>query len=121
MGFLKNLFKNRNTYTGRINMTVFIINIFLILVHVFLSVFYFNADHKFMFYANLGSLLFYISGIFFSTKYRDTFLRISFVEIWVHTLLGICSFGWDGYFQNWIFALLAAVFLSAFNPGRTDQ
>lgn len=121
MGLFKDIFKNKNTYNGRLNMTVFFVNIFLILAHVFLSVFYYMAGHKFMFYANLGSLLFYLSAIFYCTKCRDTFLRIAFVEIWVHTLLGICSFGWDGYFQNWIFALLAAVFLSAYNPGRTDQ
>ena len=121
MGFLKNLFKNRYTYAGRINMTVFFINIFLILVHVFLSVFYFVANHKIMFIANLVSLLFYISAIFYCTKCRNAFLRVAFVEIWIHTLLGICSFGWDGYFQNWIFALLAAVFLTAFSPGNFEQ
>ena len=121
MGLFKDIFKNKNTYNGRLNMTVFFVNIFLILAHVFLSVFYYMAGHKFMFYANLGSLLFYLSAIFYCTKCRDTFLRIAFVEIWVHTLLGICSFGWEGYFQNWIFALLVAVFLSAYNPGRTDQ
>jgi diguanylate cyclase (GGDEF)-like protein len=74
-----------------------------------------------MFIANLCSLLFYISAIFYCTKCRNVFLRVAFVEIWVHTFLGICSFGWDGYFQNWIFALLAAVFLSAYNPGNKDQ
>lgn len=121
MDLYKNLFKNRNTYNERLNMTIFVVNIFLILVHVFLSVFYFIAKHNFMFIANLFSMGFYISGLFFSIKHRDTFLRISFVEIWVHTFLGICSFGWDGYFQNWIFALLAAVFLSAYNPGNKDQ
>jgi diguanylate cyclase (GGDEF)-like protein len=121
MGFLKNLFKNRYTYAGRINMTVFFINIFLILVHVFLSVFYFVANHKIMFIANLVSLLFYISAIFYCTKCRNIFLRVAFFEIWVHTLLGICSFGWDGYFQNWIFALLVAVFLTAFTPDKFEQ
>jgi len=121
MDLYKNLFKNRNTYNERLNMTIFVVNIFLILVHVFLSVFYFIAKHNFMFIANLFSICFYISGLFFSIKHREAFLRISFVEIWVHTFLGICSFGWDGYFQNWIFALLVAVFLSAFKPGKSEQ
>ena len=61
MGLFKDVFKNRNTYNERLNMTIFVVNIFLILVHVFLSVFYFIAKHNFMFIANLFSIGFYIS------------------------------------------------------------
>lgn len=121
MDFYKKIFKNRNSRNNRVDKTIFYVNIFLILVHVFLSVFYLITHHKYMFIINIFSLIFYLSGLTFNSKHKDAFLRIAFVEIWVHTLLGICSFGWDGYFQNWIFALLAAVFLSAFNPGKTDQ
>ena len=46
----------------------------------------------------------------------SSILQLTFTEIWLHTLLAICSFGWGAYFQNWIFALLAAVFLPTFNP-----
>lgn len=116
MDFYKNLLKNKNTYTGRLDMAVFFVNVFLIVVHIFLSVFYLLVGHKLMFIVNLISIGFYLTSFKFSIKYKDLFLKMSFVEIWMHTLLGICSFGWEAYFQNWIFALVAASFLPTFNP-----
>lgn len=121
MSFYKDLIKNKNSYNGRLNMTIFYVNVFLVLAHVFLAVFYAFANHGVMFIVNLFSLVFYLLSLKFSIKHKEAFLRIAFVEIWLHTLLGICSFGWDGYFQNWIFALLAAVFLSALNKTERGQ
>ena len=37
MDLYKNLFKNRNTYNERLNMTVFVVNIFLIIMGMFME------------------------------------------------------------------------------------
>lgn len=121
MGFYKDLFKNKNSYTGRLDMAIFYTNVFLILVHVFLSVFYFLVGHNLMLIINFISLAYYLFGLKLSIKHKNVFLNICFVEIWLHTLLGIICFGWDAYYQNWIFALVVAVFLPAFNPENQKQ
>ncbi|MBR4830444.1 MAG: GGDEF domain-containing protein [Bacilli bacterium] len=74
-----------------------------------------------MIFFNIGSIVFYLLGFLYCIKHRNLFLQFAFVEIWLHTLFAICSFGWGAYFQNWIFALLAAVFLPTFNPENFKQ
>lgn len=121
MDFYKIIFKKKNSYNDRLNATVFYINIFLILVHVFLLVFYSLVHHKFMFVVNLFSLVSYLIGFSYCFKHKMAYLNMAFVEIWVHTLLAVCSFGWEACFQNWIFALVVAVFLPAFSPDKRRQ
>ena len=119
MSLVKNITKK--SYNDRLNTTIFYINIFLILVHVFLLVFYLLVHHKFMFIVNLFSLASYLIGFLYCFKYKMAYLNMAFIEIWIHTLLAVCSFGWEACFQNWIFALVAAVFLPAFSPDKRRQ
>lgn len=121
MNFFKKIVKNKNSYNDRLNTTVFYINVFLMLVHVFLLVIYLLAGHNLMSIVNLFSILFYLISFSFCTKHKTTFLNLAFVEIWIHILFAICSFGWEVCFQNWIFALIAAAFLPAFAPDKTKK
>ena len=119
MSLVKNITKK--SYNDRLNTTIFYINIFLILVHVFLSVFYMLAHHNLMIIVNLFSIILYLVSFLFCFKHKKAYLNIAFVEIWIHMLLSFCSFGWEACFQNWIFALVAAVFLPAFSPEHKTQ
>lgn len=111
----------KNSYNDRLNSTVFYINIFLILVHVFLSVIYLLAHHNLMSIINLVAIFIYIISLIFCTKHKTTFLNIAFIEIWIHLLFAVCSFGWEVCFQNWIFALVAAAFLPLFSSGKSKK
>ena len=42
-------------------------------------------------------------------------MGIAYLNIWVHLICGILSFGWTPCYQNWSFAMIAAYFLPAFN------
>ena len=115
MDFIREILKNKTTGVGKIEATIFFVNIFLVLVHIILMICYVHVRHEFMIYANIISLIYYLSCVRFCVKHRNTYISLSFLEIWIHMLLAICSFGWHACFQNWIFGLVAAAFLPAFN------
>ncbi len=48
-------------------------------------------------------------------------MRITFIEMCVHMVCGILSFGWTPCYQNWCFGIIVAYFLPAFNPGRKTK
>ena len=112
---IKRLWRSRHTAQGSIRLTIFFVNLFLILCHIFLMVVYVMVNHKFMIYINFLSLVLYISAMFLCYKKTDSYVMISFIEIWIHMLCAIISFGWTPCFQNWSFALIASYFLPAFN------
>lgn len=114
MKTVKELMNNKNDPQGRINLTVFFANIFLLLGHIVLMVIYILANHHFMIGANIVSLFVYSFFIFTCYKNPIRYAGIVFLEIWVHMLCAIASFGWTPCFQNWSFAIIAAYFLPAF-------
>ena len=116
----KHLWGNKNNSQGRIDITVFFVNIFLIICHIFLMVVYIMAKHKFMIYVNLISSLTYIFFIFKCYEKVERYVNIASTEIWIHMLCAIISFGWTPCFQNWSFALIAGYFLPAFSS-ENDQ
>ena len=111
---VKNLWLKKRDPQGRINLTIFFVNIFLIMTHAFLMVIYCLAGHSFMMIANTISLIYYICWINHSYKHSEVYISLTFFEIWIHMLLGLVSFGWHASFQNWIFALIVATFLPSF-------
>lgn len=117
MRFTKELLQNKDTYSGRVDATMFFANLFLILVHLLLMFFYIAVNHSFMIYLNTISILYYLFSYKFCVNYKDLYMSFALTEIWIHMLCGTVSFGWHASFQNWIFAIIAAVFLPAFNTG----
>ncbi len=113
--FVREILKNKDTYNGKIEATVFFVNLFLIMVHIVLMVCYVLLKHEFMIYVNILSILFYLSCYKFCVLHKNTYISFAFIEIWIHMLLAMCAFGWHASFQNWIFGLVAAAFLPAFN------
>ena len=111
---LHDLWINKNEQHGRINITIFFINIFLLLCHIFLMVIYALINHKFMMGINVISLILYSVSIFKCYKKSLFYAGIAFLEIWLHMLCAIASFGWEPCFQNWSFAIIAAYFLPVF-------
>ena len=112
---LKKLWGNKNNSQGRIDITIFFVNIFLILCHAFLMVIYVMAKHNFMIYVNIVSSIIYIISLFSCYKNVDRYVSMASVEIWLHMLCAIISFGWTPCFQNWSFALIAGYFLPVFS------
>lgn len=115
MDTMKELWLKKNTVQGRVDITFFFINIFLIMCHIFLMGFYIAVGHIFMIVVNVFSLLLYIAHIFDCFRYIRRYTSLAFIEIWLHILFAIISFGWKACFQNWFFALLSAVFLITFS------
>ena len=108
------LWINKKDPQGRIDITIFFINIFLILTHAFLMVIYCMANHQFMIITNIISLIYYLLWFNSCYKHKNFYISFTFFEIWIHMLLGLVSFGWHASFQNWIFALIVATFLPSF-------
>ena len=114
MDKIKELWINKNDPKGRIDITVFFINIFLLLSHIFLMIIYILVNNKFMMCINVISLILYASSIFWCYKKSLRYAGIVFLEIWFHMICAIMSFGWEPCFQNWSFAIISAYFLPTF-------
>lgn len=115
MNKIQDLWINKNSSQGRIDITMFFINLFLIICHMFLMIIYIIVNHKFMIIINLISLLIYLSCIFYCYKNQKAYFLIALIEIWIHMLCAIASFGWKPCFQNWSFPLITACFLPIFS------
>jgi diguanylate cyclase (GGDEF)-like protein len=111
----KELWSNKYDPQGKINITVFFTNIFLIMCHVFLMVMYCIIGHRFMIGVNVLSLFVYIFYTFQCYKNIERYMGVVFLEMWLHQICAILSFGWTPCFQNWSFGMIAAYFLPAFS------
>ena len=115
MNFIKELWSHKKEDNGRKCITVFFINIFLIMVHLFLMAVYMHIHHNFMVCINTVSILYYVLCYKKCVTKIDLYIGFSFFEIWVHMICATLSFGWMPCFQNWSYAILTASFLPAFN------
>lgn len=113
MNEIKKLWARKYSPQGRIDITVFFVNIFLLLCHVFLMVIYLIIGNKVMIGVNIFSLLLYILYIPSCYKNVERYMGMSFLEIWVHLICGILCFGWTPCYQNYCFGMLTAFFLPA--------
>ncbi|MBR1417020.1 MAG: GGDEF domain-containing protein [Bacilli bacterium] len=121
MNSLSNLWENRFSSKGRVDITVFFINIFLLICNIFLMIVYSFANHTFMIIMNCISITIYTISIFNCYKNIDRYFAILFINVWLHMICAIISFGWTPCFQNWSFALIAAFFLPVFNSENTNK
>lgn len=120
MNEVKRLWSKKHDTQGRIDITVFFINIFMLLCHTFLTLIYITIEHKFMICFSVVTLLIYIFYTFKCYKNVEQYMGVAFLEIWVHLILGILSFGWTPCYQNWCFAMVVAYFLPAFNSNKSS-
>ena len=120
MNEIKRLWANKHDPQGRIDITVFFVNIFLLMCHIFLMAIYAVLGHTFMICINIASLLVYALSIFKCYNNVERYMGIAFLEIWVHEMCGILSFGWTPCYQNWCFGMIVAYFLPAFSPNKAS-
>lgn len=118
---LQDLWINKHEPEGRVNITVFFVNIFLLLCHLFLMVIYIIIGHKFMLLVNFISIIIYSSYIIRCYKHTDEYILVTFIEIWLHMVLAIICLGWSLSFQNWSFALITSYFLPAFSSNNLKK
>ncbi len=116
---IRQLWQNKRDSQGRIDITIFFLNVFLLMTHIFLMVLYLIVGHKFMVIINIVSLLFYSVWFLSCYKKKEVYIGFTFLEIWLHMLCGMCSFGWHAAYQNWTFALLVGTFLPSFKTEGT--
>lgn len=121
MSEIKRLWSNKHTPQGRIDITVFFINIFLLLSHTFLMLVYITIGHKLMTWFSIITLFIYIFSIFNCYKNVERYIGIAFLEIWLHLIFGILSFGWRPCYQNWCFGMIVAYFLPAFSSNKATR
>lgn len=115
MNFIRQLLANKKDNEGRKVVTVFFMNVFLILVHFFLMFIYIYIKNYMMIFINILSLLYYCGFIKKCIYKSDLYIGFTFCEIWVHMICATLSFGWGPCYQNWSYAILTASFLPAFN------
>ena len=114
MDTIRELWNNKKDSQGRIDITLFFINIFTILSCIFLMVIYVLTDNVLMIRVNVLSLIYHLIFFFRCYKNKELFIGSSFLEIFLHMVLGISSYGWHASYQNWVFALIIATFLPSF-------
>lgn len=115
------LWKNKREPQGRLNITLFFANIFLMMSHIFFMVVYVMIGYDLMIILNSISLLTTIYFFFNCYKKSGLFIGLSFFEIWIHMIIGTITFGWNLGFQNWSFAMITAYFLPAFSPNQEKR
>ena len=121
MNNFSDLWKYRKEPIGRINITLFFINVFLLFIHLAYMLIYVYVKAKVMIYLNILSILLYTFYTFYCVKFSKHYSGIVMLEIWIHMLFAMLTFGWQASFQNWTFAILIAVFLPIFNKrGETN-
>ena len=80
MRFIKEIFKNKDTYTGKIDATIFCVNLFIIFVHLVLMVCYIILKHNFMIIVNTFSLLYYVTSYKICVTKRDKYVSFSYIS-----------------------------------------
>lgn len=115
MNVLKELWNKRHTPKGRVDITFFFGNIFLLFCHLLLMIIYIIIGHGCMIGINIISTVVYLLQIKSCYKRTDIFVPLAFFDIWLHMIFAVLSFGWTPCFQNWAFALIAAYFLPTYS------
>ncbi len=112
------LWLHRKEPKGRINLTMFLVNTFLIICHLFFLVVFIILKSKFMFIYNLISLVMYLLMVHICYKKSNIYVGVAFLEVLLYMLLCIFNFGWNGGFQLWSYAVITACFLPAYNAAN---
>jgi diguanylate cyclase (GGDEF)-like protein len=116
---IKDLIQNKNTPKGRVAMVMFIINISIFLYHIVLMHFYARYKILSLIIYNSITTSMYFCFAFFPSERTRLIGAIAFIEIWVHMIGAVLTFGWAPGFQNWAFGLTCAFFLPSFSPTQT--
>jgi len=107
---------NNNTPQGKIDVTVFFVDVFLLLCHILLMIVYLFSKNILIITTNIFSILIYLYFVFNCTKKMNVFVVITYLEILSHIVIASIAFGLSAGFQNWSYGLLCACFLATFTP-----
>lgn len=119
--YIKNLFRNKNTFQGRINIAIFLTNFVLLILHIILEFFYLSINIEFLSIINALSTFCYLYFLFSATEKIKAFTYVTFIEIWIHMIIAVLSFGLDPGFQNWCYALVCAFYLPSFSNNQNND
>lgn len=111
MNYFKKLLNASNTYEGKIELSIFISNVFLLCTHIFLMIFYILVKSWLMILINIYSIAIYVYFRKKCVQRPYLWTNIAFFEIWIHIIFAVLSFGLNLGFQNWIYGLITSFFL----------
>lgn len=112
----QDIYENRNTPQGRVDISAAFINIFLLLCHIYFMIVYFIIGNMTMIIFNILATILCIMFLISPIKYLKRMVFITFIEIFFHMVFAVLNFGWDAGYQNWTFGLVCAFFLPSFSP-----
>ncbi len=114
MKYIKNYFKNANIGNNMLYL-VKMADVLLLCTHIILMIIYIIIPSKIMVFISIGSLIVYISGFFIIyKKHIRTFLIMTFIEAWLHIIIGVNVLGWNSGYQYWLFGLISAFFVQSY-------
>lgn len=91
------------------------VNLALLIIHTLLFILFFCLRAHIMVYVNALSILNYIIAFYFIEKDSFTvFIRMVYIEIWIHMMIATIVMGWSCGFQLYCFALIPMIYYSTY-------
>lgn len=76
---------------------------------------YIKIPSKIMVSISVVSIIVYMSGFYIIYKnHIKTFLLMTFIEAWLHIIIGVNVLGWNCGYQYWLFGLISAFFVQSY-------
>lgn len=90
--------------------SIYVINIVLLLCHIFFIIIFRYMNITFMYYFNYLSIAVYLSS-FLILKKRMTslFISVTYTELYVHMVLAAICVGWEFGFQQYCFGIIPTI------------
>ena len=111
-------FQNDDILQTKTNKFTFLVLILLLITHIFLMGLYIYVDAKILMLFNSISIAAYFYFLGYGIKKTKNFANFTFIEILLHMILAVISFGWAPGFQNWSYGLACAFFLPSLDPSN---
>lgn len=97
--------------TDLIDRYIYLINVILLITHIFLLLTFYYFHVTILFRYNIFSLLFYLCCfLILRLKGKKLFLCLAYIEIFLHMLLATTLIGMNSGFQIYLFVLIAISF-----------
>ena len=116
MNELRELWARKKEPQGRLDITLFFVNIFLVLCQIFFLIIYYIVGHKVLIIFSIVSILYFVVCYKLCYKKPLNYVGITLLQVLIHLILGTLNYGWTPCYQNWLFAMLIAFFLPSYNP-----
>ncbi len=113
------LFDNRREKDGQITFLLYIANICSLLINIIFGMFFLQVSVP-MFIINIFILVFNIFLYFLlKNNKNELFINLFFTQLWIFLISAVLLIGWEYGFQQYLFAMICALFLPFYIPEQT--